>query len=231
MPDSNTDDRPPPETAAALELARGRPASFMAWQATATRHSPLEDAQGILTGAVLATLAIALLSHLGLLTSGVAGLALIVSYATGLNVGLAFFLINLPFYALAALRMGWAFTIKTVLAVSLLSVMTAFQPRVFTFGTVDPLVGSVIAGLLLGFALLAAFRHRASFGGVGILAIYMQDRYGWRAGITQLVLDLAILGSAFAFVDARAVLYSVVGAVVLNAFLAINHRVDRYIAR
>jgi hypothetical protein len=32
-------------------------------------------------------------------------------------------------------------------------------------------------------------------------------------------------------VDRTSVLYSLVGAIVLNAFLAINHRSDRYIAK
>lgn len=148
------------------------------WNATSTHHSPLEDAQGILTGTVLASLGIAVLSHLGLLTSGVAGLALIVSYAFGINVGLAFFLINVPFYALAVTRIGAAFTIKTFIAVALLSAMTALQPSVFTFGNIHPLVGAIVAGLLLGFALLALFRHRASLGGAGILAIYLQETVG-----------------------------------------------------
>lgn len=89
----------------------------------------------------------------------------------------------------------------------------------------------VVAGPLIGFALLALFRHRASLGGAGILAIFLQERCGWRAGLTQLVVDLAILGLAFSVVDRTSVLYSLVGAIVLNAFPAIKHRSDRYIAK
>ncbi|MEN3792587.1 YitT family protein [Fulvimarina sp. MAC3] len=204
---------------------------FGDWHATPTNHTPLEDAQAIVTGVVLATLGIAILAHLGLLTSGVAGLALIASYATGLNVGLAFFLINLPFYILAAMRMGRAFTIKTFIAIALLSIATAVQPDYFTFGEIDRTVGAITAGLLIGFALLALFRHRASLGGAGILAIFLQDKFGWRAGLTQLSIDLVILGLAFVVVDWVSVLYSILGALCLNGFLAINHRTDRYLAK
>ncbi|MDY8110273.1 YitT family protein [Fulvimarina sp. 2208YS6-2-32] len=204
---------------------------FGDWHATPTHHTPIEDAQAILTGVVLATLGIAILSHLGFLTSGVAGLALIASYAFGINVGLAFFLINLPFYVLAATRMGFAFTFKTFLAVALLSIATAIQPDYLTFGTINPAIGAMTAGLLLGFALLALFRHRTSLGGAGILAIFLQDTLGWRAGLTQLGIDLVILGLAFFVVDGVSVLYSILGAICLNAFLAINHRTDRYLAR
>ena len=154
------------------------PRNFGTWSATATHHSPLEDAQGILTGAILTAMGLSILAHLGLLTGGTAGLALIVSYATGWNVGLVFFLVNLPVYGLAIGRMGGAFTIKTFLAVAILSALTALQPAYFTLGTVNPLVGAVLSGLLIGFGLLAMFRHRGSLGGVGIRAIYLQDGLG-----------------------------------------------------
>ena len=206
------------------------PARFGNWSATARHHSPLEDAQGLLTGTLLAAMGLSVLAHLGFLTGGTAGLALIVAYATGWNVGLVFFLVNLPFYGLAIGRMGWPFTVKTFLAVAGLSLMTALQPSLLTFGYVQPLIGAVIGGLLLGFGLLALFRHRASLGGVGILALYLQDRFGWRAGLTQLCIDLSILALSFTVAEPVAIFYSVLGAVVLNLFLAVNHRPDRYIA-
>lgn len=216
-----------PDTASPTLTAKRR---FGGWQATATRHTPLEDAQGLFTGTVLTALGIAILGHLGFLTGGTAGLAFIVHYATGWNFGLLFFVVNLPFYVLAFQRMGRAFTAKTFIAVAILSVVTAVQPSIFAFGHVDRTTGAVLAGLLMGFGLLALFRHRASLGGVGILALYLQDRFGWRAGLTQLAIDLSILALSFTVADPVAIGFSVLGAVVLNLFLAINHRADRYIA-
>ncbi len=58
----------------------------------------------------------------------------------------------------------------------------------------------------------------------------MQDRFGIRAGLVQLGFDLVVMAAAFAVVSPPVVAYSVLGAVVLNLFLAINHRSDRYIA-
>lgn len=203
---------------------------FGSWAATATRHSPVEDALGILAGTLLTALGIALLGHLGFLTGGMAGLAFVVHYLTGWNFGLVFFVLNLPFYALAIGRMGRSFTIKTAFAVGLLSAMTAFSGDFIRFGEVEPLLGASLGGLLVGFGLLALFRHRSSAGGIGILAVYLQDRFGWRAGLTQMTVDLLVLVTAFAAVPPLAVLYSVIGALVLNLFLAINHRTDRYLA-
>ncbi len=201
---------------------------FGNWASSATHHSPWEDAFGILAGTALTALGIAILAHLGLLTGGVAGLAFLLHYSTGWNFGLVFFLLNLPFFVLAMGRMGRAFTIKTAIGITTLSLMTAFDDRFLTFGQIDPLVGSMLAGLLMGFGLLALFRHRSSAGGVGILAVYLQDRFGWRAGLTQLLIDLAILAASFTVASPLAIFYSVIGAVILNIFLAINHRNDRY---
>ena len=122
-------------------------------------------------GVDLVGLALAIYAELELVTGGVAGMALVVHYATGFGVDTAFFLINLPFYILAILRMGWAFTLKTFAAVAALTVIIRYQPLVLSFDKIDPYWGAILAGLLLGMGLLAMFRHRASLGGVGILAL------------------------------------------------------------
>lgn len=77
---------------------------------------------------------------------------------------------------------------------------------------------------------MALYRHRASLGGVGILGIYLQERFGIRAGLVQLAIDMVVLATAFAVTAPPVVMWSVLGAVVLNLFVAINHRADRYVA-
>lgn len=74
------------------------------------------------------------------------------------------------------------------------------------------------------------FRHRASLGGVGIVALSLQQNRGWRAGKIQMVIDCAIVLAALFLVDASLIGYSLVGAVVLNLTLAVNHRPGRYVA-
>ena len=88
----------------------------------------------------------------------------------------------------------------------------------------------MLGGLLVGAGLLMLFRHRASLGGVNVVALYLQERLGWRAGRVQLVVDLLILLAAFGVTDLWRVALSVLGAVVLNMTLAINHRPGRYMA-
>ncbi len=200
------------------------------WNTTATRHTTVEDVQGIFSGSLIAALGLYVLASAGLLTGSTAGVAFLLHYAFGVNFGLAFFLLNLPFFYLSWKRLGMAFTVKTFIAIGITSLLTNVQTDVFTIASVHPAWAALLGGVLLGFGLLALYRHRASLGGVGILGIYMQERFGIRAGLVQLGIDLCVLAAAFFVTTPPVVFYSVLGAVVLNLFVAINHRADRYIA-
>lgn len=199
------------------------------WNTSPTHHTLAEDFQGLLTGAMVSSLGFFLLAKAGLITGGTAGVAFLIHYATGTSFGVWFFLVNLPFYYLSVRRVGWDFTVKTFGAIALTSAITEIQPHFLGLDKLDPVWASVLGGLLLGYGLLALYRHRASLGGVGILGIYLQDRFGIRAGLVQMIFDLGVLVAAFFMLDPFIVACSVLGAVVINLFVMINHRRDRYI--
>lgn len=193
-------------------------------------HKPHEDVQALLTGTLFVALGVVMFRHTGLITGGTAGLAFLLHYATGWNFSLVFFTINLPFYGLALQRMGWVFTLKTFTAVALLAVFVQWLPQGVGFAVLSPGFAAVMGGLLMGAGMLMLFRHRASLGGFNVLVLYLQERFGWRAGQVQMAFDCAIVLAAIAVVDWRQILWSVLGAVVLNMALAINHRPGRYMA-
>jgi uncharacterized membrane-anchored protein YitT (DUF2179 family) len=193
-------------------------------------HNLIEDAQGLAFGATLAAFGIVILTHLGLVTGQTAGLAVLISYATGWSFGPVFFVVNIPFYALGLWRMGWRFTVKTFLAVALLSGLTMVMPDWISFAHLNPAFGAVLFGMTSGAALLALFRHGASLGGVGIVALILQDRFGIRAGWVQLGFDAVLFAVALMLVDLQTVLWSFLGAAIINLTIAINHRRDRYVA-
>src|SRR5512141_2527270 len=84
------------------------------------RHRPYEDLQALVTGTLFVALGVVMFNNAGLLTGGTVGVALLAHYASGMDFGPAYFLVNLPFYLLAWIRMGAAFTFKTFAAVALL---------------------------------------------------------------------------------------------------------------
>jgi len=203
----------------------------MAEPQTALSHSVFDDAQAFVLGAALCELGLQFLTHLGLVTGQTAGLAVLVSYLTGWPFGAVFFAINLPFYALALRRMGLRFTVKTAIAVALVSAFAELFPLLITFDRLDPLLGAAISGALIGLGLILLFRHGASLGGIGILALWLQDRTGFKAGYTQLAFDAVLFAMAAFVLDLRLVALSLVGAVVTNLIIATNHRKDRYVGR
>ena len=114
--------------------------------------------------------------------------------------------------------------------VLLLSVLTELQTQFLQFSHLQPLYAAIAGGLITGTGFLVLFRHRCSLGGVGILALYLQDRYGWRAGKVQMAVDCCIVLLALWSVEPLRVAWSIAGAVALNLVLAMNHRPGRYMA-
>ena len=200
------------------------------WASTPSRHSVLEDAQGVVAGSMLISLGITLFSSAGLLTGGTPGLSFLVHYSTDLSFGLIFFLVNLPFYYLAFRRFGLAFTVKTFCAIALTATLSEYMPGLFAFQSINPIAAAMFGGLTVAAGMLALFRHRASLGGFGILALYLQDRFGWRAGFVQLGFDGMVLIGSFFIATPPVIVCSILGALIMNLTLAINHRNDRYIA-
>lgn len=213
-----------------LSRLRSSAATPVAGAASSARHQPHEDVQALLTGTLFVALGVVLFRQAGLLTGGTAGIAFLLHYATGWNFSLVFFLINLPFYGLAWKRMGPLFTLKTFAAVALLSVFAQWVPAWLSIAELNTAFAAVAGGLLTGAGMLMLFRHRASLGGFNVLVLFLQERFGWRAGHVQMAMDCTIVLAAFAVVDWTQIVWSVVGAVVLNMSLAINHRPGRYMA-
>lgn len=197
----------------------------------ADRHTILEDVQGILIGTLLVALSIQFLRASGLFTGQIAGLALIISYPTSWSFGIIFFVLNLPFYGLAIIQLGWRFTIKSLTAVAAMSILADTLPLVLTINELPPVLGALLFGVLAGVGLLSLFRHGATLGGVGIVALWLQDTRGIAAGNTQLLFDFLIFAAALLLFPWQTVAWSLLGASILNVIITTNHRRDRYIAR
>lgn len=197
-----------------------------------TSHALWEDVFAFLLGALITGLAVNLLKEAQLITGQTAGLGVLVDQLTPLSFGQAFFLINLPFYVFAYLRMGLRFTIKSAIAVTLVSLSADNIPQFFMVQEIHPLFAASTGGALAAFGLLVFFRHGASLGGVGVVALWIQDRWSIQAGWIQLGFDAVLFSAAFLLLNAPLlVIYSLAGAVLVNVIVGVNHRQDRYIGR
>lgn len=193
-------------------------------------HGLFDDVQGLLLATLVGSMGLAVLAHDNLLVGGMAGLSLLLHYAFGWKFSVVFILGNLPFYWLSVRRMGWEFTLKTFLAVAACGAMTDLLPHWIriSFLVDSALMSSLIGGVLTGLGILFFIRHRASLGGVGILAFYLQQSRGWNAGLFQLVYDLCLMATALLILPAGNVMYSALGVILVSIVLGFNHRPGRY---
>ncbi len=197
--------------------------------ALSDKHGLHEDALALVLGTLLVALGTVIYAKAVLLVGGMAGLALLMQYTTGVDFWLGFSLINLPFYYLGLKRMGWRFTLRTFVAVTLVSLFSRLTADWIDFSRLEPVYAAVMAGTLCGTGLLMLFRHRTGLGGVNILAMFLQENWGVRAGYFQLAVDLSILGAAIFVLSPDRIALSVVSAVILNLIIAVNHRPGRYL--
>lgn len=204
-----------------------KPPIVFEWEQT--RHSPVEDVFGIVTGTFVAALGIHLIGSVGAVTGGTAGLALLIDRAIELPFWMIFSLVNLPFVVLAIWKKGIRFTILTAVSVAVVSALSSVNDLWLPIDDIQPVYAALGGNLLVGVGLLILFRHGASLGGVNIVALIVQEKTGFRAGWTQMIFDVLIVASSFLVAPWPIVLLSAAGAVVVNLVLAVNHRPGRYI--
>jgi uncharacterized membrane-anchored protein YitT (DUF2179 family) len=176
-------------------------------------HSLLEDVFALVIGTLMVSFGLALLTASGAVTGGVAGIAILLSYVSDWPFGVWFVLINAPFFLLALLRMGWQFTVKTIITVVLVSLFSSIHPTLIDLDGIEPVYGVLFGSAVTGVGFIVLFRHRASVGGISILCLYA-----------------VIVLSSVVVVPLPMLALSVAGAVVLNLVIALNHRPHRYLA-
>lgn len=181
-------------------------------------------------GTALVSFGVFLYQQASLVLGGLAGISLIIDYLTPFGFGAIFFVINLPFYLFGVGTLGWRYIIRTFIAVTAMSAMVRYLPLGMDVSHVHPLVASTMGGAMIGFGLLALFRHGAGLGGINILVTFLQERFGLRAGYIQLATDLVILAAGGFVVSPAQLAWSVAGALVFNLILGVNHKPGRYMA-
>ena len=193
-----------------------------------SKHSLFEDLQAIFSGTLFVGIALILYAQAGLLTGSTAGLAFVLHYATGWSFSLIFFVINLPFYGFAWRYISREFALKTFISVALLSLITYLVPLYLNIDYLHPAFAAIAGGLIIGTGILFLARHKSSVGGATIIALYAQDKWGISAGKVQIAIDLLVLLLAIWVVPMEKLLWSILAAIIMGGFLAINHRQGRY---
>tara|TARA_R110001583_G_scaffold24286_1_gene88702 strand:+ start:474 stop:1076 length:603 start_codon:yes stop_codon:yes gene_type:complete len=181
----------------------------------------------IVEGCLLVALGLHILNSAGLLISGTAGVGMILLRLTDLSFGQLFFLLNIPFYFLAWYSLGRDFMVRTFLSVSLLSLLSELM-RQYVSLSIHPILSAALGGLLVGFGLIILFRHNASLGGLNILSVYLERRFGIHASKTTLTADIFVLFAAVFFLDLSQLGYSLLAFLLLSSVVGRYHRPPKW---
>ncbi|GGB33806.1 membrane protein [Sphingomonas metalli] len=196
--------------------ARGRP------------HSVIEDGYALMIGCTLLVIGLVFLKAAGLVTGGIAGVALLLSYVVPLPAGVLFTLVNLPFFAFANWAMGRRFAIKTVLVNVGIAGFSTWARGSLTVSAIHPFFAAIVGGTVIGMGILALARHQAGVGGTGVVTLWLQRTRGWNAGMVQIALDIVIVGAAAPVIGATALGWSYLSAAAISLILIAWHRPGRY---
>ncbi|KQN91653.1 hypothetical protein ASE90_02340 [Sphingomonas sp. Leaf67] len=194
----------------------------------AVPHSRSEDVYAIVVGCVMIALGLALLRAAGLVTGGIAGIALLVSYLVPLPTGVLFTLINIPFFLFAKRAMGTRFMVRTIAVNAGIALFSTMARYGFRIVEVHPAFAAIAGGTVIGMGILALARHDAGVGGTGVVTLWLQRTRGWNAGRTQIAIDLGILATSFAVVAPVQVAWSALSAAAISGILIAWHRPGRY---
>nr|MBC9201381.1 YitT family protein [Paenibacillus sp. PL91] len=164
-----------------------------------------------------------ILKHSHIVTGGTAGLSLSLSPLLHVQFHYLFALLNLPFFVFSYFYMGKSFTIKTILAIALLSLISAMDNILPSF-MIPSLVGAIVGGAFVGAGLTALFRNGASLGGATILAIYLHKKHGINPGMTNFVFDLLVVLTSLSVLPLTSGLFSALSIAVTSGVLSFYKR-------
>lgn len=142
-------------------------------------------------------------------TGGVAGIAAIVFYATGIEVQVTYLLINAAFLIAAVKILGWKFCLKTIYGVAMLTFLLWLFQRIIIQpdGSLPQVLGEeafmacVIGAVLEGVALAFCFLNNGSTGGTDIIAAIVNKYRNMSLGVVLMICDVIIISSCYFVFD------------------------------
>ena len=140
-----------------------------------------------------------------LMTGGVSGAALLVYYATGIEVQWTYFSINILLMAVALKLLGWKFCKRTLVAIVSLTFFLDILQEYFVDASGSPLrlvgderfMAAVIGAIFEGGALGICFSVGGSTGGTDIIAAIINKYKNMTIGRAMLCADILIISSSY----------------------------------
>lgn len=139
---------------------------------------------------------------------GVTGISMLLDYIFDWPIALLIPLINLPFIVLAYFQLGMKFAVKTIIAITGLSLCLAFLP--YPDVTPDKLLTALFGGFFIGLGIGLAIRGEAVLDGTEIAALLVSKNVSFlRVPDVILLLNVIIFTAAVFFLGIEPASYSI----------------------
>jgi uncharacterized membrane-anchored protein YitT (DUF2179 family) len=155
-----------------------------------------------------------------LLSGGISGIALILSYLFNTNTGLMIFIFNIPIFIL-----GYKFVDKEFVFLSLIG-MTAFSTWIEVFSFLreinlvqDVMLSCIYAGVLNGIGLGIVLKNRASQGGIDIIGVIMKKYFSMNIGSTSMMINTCIVIVASFITNLNIAMYTLISMYISSTVL------------
>lgn len=141
-----------------------------------------------------------------LIGGGVSGFASILYYATGLPMGVTYFILNIVLLIVGTKILGTGFGGKTIYAIIMTSVMLSIMPKIIPSDFIHEfalsngkLICTILGGIIAGFGIGLSISQGGSTGGTDIVALVWCKFSPASPGRVILVVDVVIILSSLLF--------------------------------
>lgn len=162
-----------------------------------------------------------------IVTGGLAGIALLIEYGSGIPLQYTYFVVNCFLLFVALKVLGIKFLIKTIYGVIVLTGLLTLARVIFTEPIIEnePLLSGVIGAMLCGAGIGMVFSANGSTGGTDIIVAIVNKYKNIAFGRGMLLCDFTIICcSYFVFHDYQTIIYGliVMGVMTYSIDMVIN---------
>lgn len=160
-----------------------------------------------------------------IIVGGTSGIGNVLNHYFNIPVSLSVGCLNVCLFLVGLFFIGKKFAMTTLLSTFFFPIILQFfeTHSMFHHYLEDPLLAAILAACLVGVGIGLILKANASTGGVDILAILLNKKFGFPVHIVLNCIDLSILVLQFTFNDTTHVIYGImivmITAVVLNKTL------------
>ncbi len=167
----------------------------------------------IIVGTALSAVALNMLTRpAGLLAGGLTGIAMFISHFFAMDVGVFYFILNVPLMILGYRFLGRKFSIYTILSILLLSSFLYFIP-IKQLWTDNTLLAAIFGGTISGIGSGIVLRRGGSQGGLDILSRIIAKYSNVSVGKASMFVNLGIvITSGFVF-NSEIALFTIISMV------------------